>query len=157
MWQILLYGYKYLSWFMWRFFNFYEKENKKYCVNSCDFFKNANLYYLEDDYHDPNDDKKNLNNMRNNPQYSLNNSLFVLIADLIKCNEGNSQIIIFSFSNSYNNNSSIILTKNVLSPDPFHFLYFLIQFLHIENNMPSNINYDLQILHSQNLNNQRNV
>lgn len=64
-------------------FNFFEKENKKYCVNSCNFFK---LYYLEDDSDGPNDDKKNLNNMRNNPQYSLSNSLFDLIADLIKGN-----------------------------------------------------------------------
>jgi hypothetical protein len=98
----------------------------------------------------------NLNTMRDNPQYSLTSSLFDLIKDLINGNEGNSQNVISSFINSYNNNSSIIQTQNVLSSDPFHFLYFLIQFLHIENNMPPNINYDVQILHSQNLQNQRN-
>ena len=98
-------------------------------------------------------DRSNLNIMRNNPQYSLTSSLFDLIYNLINGNEGNSQNIISSFINSFYNNSSIIKTKNVLSQDPFHFLYFLIQFLHFENNMPSNINYDLQILHSQNLNN----
>ena len=45
----------------------------------------------------------------------------------------------------YNKNQNYIKSKNVLNPDPFHFLYFLLQFIHIEINNPNNPNYDLSI------------
>ena len=95
-------------------------------------------------------------NLKSSPNFALTNALYDLFSDLHSGKEGNSQNIICSFINSYNNNASIIKTNKVLSQDPFYFLYFLLQFLHMENNMPLNNNYNLQNLCSQNLQNQQN-
>ena len=85
-------------------------------------------------------------NLKNSPKFALTNALFDLFHDLHNGKEGNSQNTIATFINSYQNNASIIKTNKVISHDPFYFLYFLLQFLHMENNMPSNHNYNLQNL-----------
>ena len=95
-------------------------------------------------------------NLKNNQKFALTNSLYDLFSDLYNGKEGNSENIIFFFNNSYKYNASIIKSDKCLSPDPFYFLYFLLQFLHMENNMPLNNNYNLQNLISQNLQNQKN-
>ena len=43
-----------------------------------------------------------------------------------------------------------------IQQDPYHFLYYFIDLLHLENNYPSNPNYNLNILQNQNLINKRN-
>ena len=98
----------------------------------------------------------NLFNIRNNPRYLLTKEVFDLFISLYNGQEGNSENIMSCFINSYNNNADMIQTKNVLYPDPFHFIYFLLQFLHMENNEPANENYDLNSLYNQNLQNQAN-
>ena len=71
-------------------------------------------------------------------------------------NEANSSEIIDAFNNSYKSNELFLKSNNVLSNDPYHFLYYSLEFLHIENNKPLNPNYNLQILFNQNLFNQQN-
>ena len=70
--------------------------------------------------------------------------------------EANSSEIIDAFNNSYKNNALFINSKNVLSNDPYHFLHYSLEFLHIENNKPLNPNFNVQILFNQNLFNQQN-
>lgn len=98
----------------------------------------------------------NQNNMNNNPtRFFLTKALFDLLNDLTNGKEGNSQNIIKGFIKSYNINSSFIQENNVFSQEPFYFLYFLLQFLHIENNIPKNDQFNLQDYNSQcNLNQQ---
>ena len=40
--------------------------------------------------------------------------------------------------------------------DPYHFLFYLIQLLHDENNRPMNLNYDATVLNRQSIENRRN-
>lgn len=64
--------------------------------------------------------------------------------------------IIIYFQKYYNHYKSYIQSKNVLNNDPFHFLYFLLQFLHLENNSPECPNYNIQNLFNQSIDNQKN-
>ena len=93
------------------------------------------------------------NDIKNNGNYLLTNAVLELFNCLNNGQEGNSQKVLCCFNNSYIKHSSLIQTKNVLNSDPFHFLYFLLQFLHIENNKPRDNNYDKnfenQILQNQ--------
>ena len=94
-----------------------------------------------------------------NSNYILTKDLFQLLSYLYNNNSNqpaSSQNILNSFEIMYNKNQNYIKSKNVLNPDPFHFLYFLLQFIHIEINNPNNPNYDLSILNNQNIQNQKN-
>ena len=92
------------------------------------------------------------------PQYSLANQVFnlILILNKIYNKDAYSDPIIISFINKYNNNKSMIQSQKVLDRDPFQFFYFLLQFLHLELNIPKNPNYNLQNLFSQPLQCQKN-
>ena len=73
--------------------------------------------------------------MRYNTHFPMANEFLNLIE---KVNNGitpDSQNILFYFGKKCSDNQGNLVSKNVLSPDPFHFLYFLFQFLHIETNM----------------------
>ena len=84
-------------------------------------------------------------------EYSLTNNVFNLIFILNKIHnkEASSDPIINSFIDKYNKYKSMVKSKNILNKDPFHFLYFLLQFLHLEINRPENPNYDMQYFFSQ--------
>ena len=73
-----------------------------------------------------------------NPNFYLTTATFQLIDSLNKGKECNSQYFMQCYINAYEKNKSIIQIGNVLFPDPFHFLYFLLQFLHLETNIPEN-------------------
>ena len=93
------------------------------------------------------------NDIQNNPNYLLTNAVFDLLNCLYNGQEGNSQNVLVCFINSYKRHSAYISTKNVLNQDPFHFIFFLLNFLHLENNKVqsanNNINLDNQILSNQ--------
>ena len=75
------------------------------------------------------------NGMRYNNFFPMANELLKIIE---KVNSGivpDSQNIIYYYGKKYMENQMNVITKNVLAPDPFHFLYFLFQFLHLETNM----------------------
>ena len=100
---------------------------------------------------------QNLQYLKNNPDPSLTKEFFTLL--FIINNVNKEPIIddfIVSFKQAYNKNQSIIISKNVLSPDPFHFLYFLLQFIHLEINQCNDKNYDINNYNNQNINNQKN-
>ena len=97
----------------------------------------------------------NINNpMLNMPSFGMTKSFISLINTLICGMEGNSADIIFNFKNSYLRNAQFIKSKNALSNDPYHFLHYSLQFLHLENNMASNPNYNMQNLYNQPIQNQ---
>ena len=75
------------------------------------------------------------NNMRNNRYFPLSNELLNIIEMVNSGNRADSQGIIFFFAQKYLENKDSLPSQNVLSPDPFHFYYFLLQFLHMETNM----------------------
>ena len=90
----------------------------------------------------------NNNNMRKNMFFPLANEFLSLIE---KVNNGitpDSQNVIIYFERKYKEYKMNIESNNVLSPDPFHFIYFFLQFLHLETNManPFNNNLDNQPL-----------
>ena len=75
------------------------------------------------------------NSMRYNNFFPMANELLRIIE---KVNSGivpDSQNIIYYYGKKYMENQMNVISKNVLAPDPFHFLYFLFQFLHLETNM----------------------
>ena len=47
-------------------------------------------------------------------------------------------------------------TDSIFSQDPYHFLFYLLELLHLENNMPPDNNYDYRTLYNQDIKNQRN-
>ena len=98
----------------------------------------------------------NSNNMLNLPQFALTKTFYDIINVLQSGGEANSSNIIENFKMSYMKNSLNITSQNVLSNDPYHFLHYSLEFLHLENNMPLNPFYNIQILNSQNLQSQKN-
>ena len=78
------------------------------------------------------------NNIRYNNFFPLANELLKIIERVNSGNVPDSQNILFYYGKKYMENQMNIVSKNVLSPDPFHFLYFLFQFLHLETNMSNN-------------------
>ena len=80
----------------------------------------------------------------NNSTNYLTQSVIKLLGALNNKCIGNSQDIINNFKQSYQKNKDKIQSKNVLKEDPFHFLYFLLQFIHLENNAPKNPNFNIQ-------------
>ena len=82
-----------------------------------------------------------------------NNTLVKEFLSLLYClyNKTNqsptSDAIINNFERLYYNNRNQIKTQKVLNHDPFHFLYFLLQFMHIEINNPIEPYYDLSNLY----------
>lgn len=104
----------------------------------------------------------NSNNMLNCPQYALTKALYDVI-NTLKCGgEANSANIIEQYKKAYltnfQNNSALTNFQNnlALTNSPYYFLFFLLEFLHLENNIPLNPNYNIQNLYSQNLQNQKN-
>ena len=77
----------------------------------------------------------NDNNMRNNNYFQLSNQLLNLIQTVNSRIRADSQNIIFLFGKYYIENKDSLPSQNVLSADPFHFFYFLLQFLHMETNI----------------------
>ena len=90
----------------------------------------------------------NNNGMRYNMLFPMANELLNII-ETTKIKVADSQNILYLFGLKYRENIDNIPSKNVLSPDPFHFLYFLLQFLHMETNMGRS--YDTSYF-NQNLN-----
>ena len=80
-------------------------------------------------------DFMNYNNMRNNALFPLSNELLNIYECIKQGKTANSQNILFYYYKYYEENKYNIQSKNVLKPDPFHFIYFLSQFLHIETNI----------------------
>ena len=85
------------------------------------------------------------NDMQNNNNYLLTNAVLDLLNCLYNGQEGNSQNVLTCFINSYERHRPYINTKNVLNHDPFHFIFFLLNFLHLENNKVQNVNNDINM------------
>ena len=75
----------------------------------------------------------------------------IFILNRIDNQEACSQEIIASFQKAYYRYKNLIKSKNVLKRDPYHFLFFLLQFLHIEINEPKLPNYNVHNLYNQNI------
>ena len=110
------------------------------CLNSAKYFRNLN----------------NSNNMLNYQQFAFTKAFYDIINVLLCGGEAISSDIIELFKLKYFENQSNINSKNVLSNDPYHFLHYSLEFLHLENNVPLNPNFNIQILYSQNYQNQKN-
>lgn len=96
------------------------------------------------------------NPMLNMPFFAMTKSFINLINTLLCGMEGNSSDIIQNFRNSYMKYAGFIKSNNVLSNDPYHFLHYSLQFLHLENNMAQNPNFNISILNNQSFQNQMN-
>ena len=96
------------------------------------------------------------NNIRFNMLFPMANELLNIFDSIRSGNIANSQNILFYYGNYYMQNKMNIHSKNVLEPDPFHFLYFLLQFLHMETNISSTFdsslfNQNLDVMRNENL------
>ena len=77
----------------------------------------------------------NENNMRNNINFQMANELLNIIQTVNSGVRADSKFIIYLFGKYFTENKDNLPSSNVLSPDPFHFFYFLLHFLHLETNM----------------------
>ena len=87
---------------------------------------------------------QSFNTSQTNSTNNLTQSVITLLSNLNNRCLGNSQEIIKYFQQCYEKNKDKIQSKNVLNKDPFHFLYFLLQFIHLENNAPKDPNFNIQ-------------
>ena len=87
---------------------------------------------------------QSFNSFQINSANNLTQSVIKLLEALNNRCIGNSQDIINNFKQSYEKNKDKIQSKNVLKEDPFHFLYFLLQFIHLESNAPKDPNFNIQ-------------
>ena len=83
------------------------------------------------------------------PNFAMSNSFINILNTLLCGMEGNSANIIENYKNSYFKNSQLINNKNPLLSDPYHFLDYCLEFLHLENNMPLNPYYNIQNFYNQ--------
>ena len=83
------------------------------------------------------------NGMRYNNFFPMANELLKIIERVNSGIVPDSQNILFYYGKKYLENQMNIISKNVLATDPFHFLYFLFQFLHLETNMCNKYDNDL--------------
>ena len=97
------------------------------------------------------------NNMRNNRYFPLSNELLNIIEMVNSGNRADSQGIIFFFAQKYLENKDSLPSQNVLSPDPFHFYYFLLQFLHMETNMIKEHNNNFYELNFEDMKNDNKI
>ena len=101
--------------------------------------------------------RQNLQYLKNNPRFGLTTEFLKI---LIIINEVKKEPIIDdlinSFKQAYKNNQFNIKSPNVLSQDPFHFLYFLLQFIHLEINIDVDQNYNINNYNNQNVTNHKN-
>ena len=96
--------------------------------------------------------QENLQLLGNNPRFSLTKELFqILFNRNFLGKETCSDDLYNIFYNTFNKYKSFIKTQNVLKPDPFHFLYFLLHFIHNENNITNDPNYNPNFLSNQNI------
>jgi hypothetical protein len=94
---------------------------------------------------------KNNNNIMNNMQASLTKEFFMLLSDLYFGKIVDSTNIIFHFRNK----SQQIYNKTI-KKDAFHFLHYLLELLHLENNCAFNPNFNTQIYENQIYQNKNN-
>ena len=100
---------------------------------------------------------ENLKNLENNPDFGLTTEFLKILVIINKLKkEPIIDNLIQSFKQVYNNNKINIKSPNVLSPDPFHFLYFLLQFIHLEINIENDQNYNINNYNNPNFMNQKN-
>lgn len=99
-----------------------------------------------------------IQNLNNNKQNILFNGNMNLTKDLFNvyyylyCGQiSDSSNFIINYINIYKNKYG-----NNIPKDPYHFLFYLMDIVHSENNYPNNPNYDLSILQTQNLQTKRN-
>ena len=89
---------------------------------------------------------QNINQINSDGNKKITKELYVLFNALYSGQIPDSSNLIFQYMN-----------KNKLKKqDPYHFIFYLIDILHQENNVVSNMNYDYTILSSQSINNRRN-
>ena len=103
-------------------------------------------------------DNENIITNIQNSQFILTKEFLnlVIILNKIPNKDPFSDYIILYFNKFYNNCKNHIQSQNVLNNDPFHFTYFLLQFMHLETNLPQCPNYNIQNLFTQNIDNQKN-
>ena len=91
------------------------------------------------------------NNIMNNVEDCLTKDFYQLYCLLLSGQDIDSTNVIFHFSNRVKK-----VYKKDIKKDPFHFLYYFLELLHLENNSPLNSNFDLIVYNNQirqNLNN----
>ena len=97
-------------------------------------------------------------------EFLSNNSNFILTKEffniLFIMNNLNKEPIIddlvIQFKQAYIKNNSNIKSPNVLNQDPFHFLYFLLQFIHLEINRVNDKNFNINNYNNQTVMNRKN-
>ena len=88
----------------------------------------------------------NLNNIRerllSNNQCLITKELYLMYFSLYNGQKVDSSNFILNYNNKYKS----VYNKNKLYDDPYHFLFYLIDFIHAENNNPPNPNFNINIL-----------
>ena len=94
---------------------------------------------------------KNNNMIMNNMQASITKEFYLLMSNLFFGKPVDSSNIIFHFRNK----SQQIYNK-VITKDAYHFLHYLLELLHLENNCPINPNFNIHLYENQIFQNKNN-
>ena len=81
----------------------------------------------------------------------ITKSFYDLLVALIMGQFPDSSNLIMNYINKYK-----LTYKGNIKQDPYHFLYYLLDFIHLETNTPSNPNFNVNILSNINLTHKRN-
>ena len=104
------------------------------------------LNCIKDWYNILNTNKNNFNNSS-----SITKEVYNLLLSLYKGEESDSSNIILHFNNKFKS----VYNKQI-QQDPYHFFFYFLDLLHLENNFPINPNYDINVYINQNIFNKRN-
>ena len=104
----------------------------------------ANLECIHDWFN-----KINPNFFINNVHFSVTKEFYQILKGIYSGNQVEYSIFIFNFKNKFKS-----LKNKELDKDPYHFLFYFLDFLHTENNYPINPNFDKKQL--DNLENMKN-
>ena len=93
----------------------------------------------------------NLNNIRqnllSNNQCLITKELYLIYCSLYNGQNADSSNFILNYNNKYKS----VYNNSKLYNDPYHFLFYLIELIHAENNNPPNPNFNLNILEKRKL------
>ena len=89
--------------------------------------------------------------------FNMNLSITIELFNIMKALDNGFEAFSGNIINYYQNKVNMINhTNSAFSGDPYHFLFYLLELIHYENNIPLDIFYNIQFLYSQNLQMQGN-
>ena len=122
-------------------------DNKEYSYANCILIALSSLNIIKEWFK-----KLNKNYINNNPHLIITKEFYGLLDCLYSGGKGDSSNIIFRFNSKMEK-----MNKNIeTNADPYHFLYYFLDFIHSENNIMINPNFDKSQVDNPSIQNMKN-